>query len=379
MQQRAAILLAAVPPLLLSAQLVHGLYAPLSGSNRQWAVDAPALMMLEFFMMHARFISMFVMVGDRRRRIALAGCLGAIYLLFIAMFGFFFGTLTMVVNAGALLAGRLAGAALCGPSEARERISVSVFNVVLYLGVVAATAAPAAFPAFGFTPTVLQALGPALESASGLWAVQPYRAVAGAALYFIVLSLLELSRLRYVRSDTPGQAWTKIAGLDALIAPNAIELRQHGRPGLLLATMFGGIPLTFAIALLFDRSASGFNQALGLLMLLVGISVVIGMIRVSTRRTTILALRGVLVLRQSLLGTAPQERTFSPQDLHALDLDAMKAQDGTPVAWSIVLRIPHGKQGVAEQVQMVVGIDNEEQGRKLIELLKNRAGTPGAE
>jgi len=92
----------------------------------------------------------------------LAVALGALYLLFIVAFGRLFGQPAMILAAAVLLAGRLAGAAVGGPAELTERASVSVFSVVLYLTVVAGSAASASFPAFGFTPEVLRELRPLL-------------------------------------------------------------------------------------------------------------------------------------------------------------------------------------------------------------------------
>jgi hypothetical protein len=154
---------------------------------------------MEFFMVHAGFMSLGVMAGERRWRIGIAIGLAAFYLLFIAMFALVFDAKWMAVVAAALLAGRLGGAALRGPAEFPERIVVSVVGVVLYLGAVTATAGPETFPAFGFTPAVLQELRPAFGNTSGLWVDEPHRAVAGAALYFFALGLLELARLLRVR------------------------------------------------------------------------------------------------------------------------------------------------------------------------------------
>jgi len=116
-QQRLAILASALPTLLLAGLFAHVLIAPLSGNNRQWAVDAVVLMLMEFFMVHAGFMSMAAMTGERRWRVGIAATLGVFYLLFIAMFAFLFDAKWMAIVAAALLTGRLGGAALRGPVE----------------------------------------------------------------------------------------------------------------------------------------------------------------------------------------------------------------------------------------------------------------------
>lgn len=197
-RQRLAILVAAVPALLLAAQFSWVLSAPLAGNNREWAVDAVVLMLLEFFMVHAGFMSLAAMAVEGRWRIAVAAGLGVFYLLFIVMIAWAFDAPLMALLVGALVAGRLGGAALRGPGEMNARIIGSVVGVVCYLGAVFGTTVPESFPAFGFTPAVLQELRPALGSSEGLWVEEPHRAVAAAAVYFLLLGIFELAQLRKV-------------------------------------------------------------------------------------------------------------------------------------------------------------------------------------
>jgi len=199
-RQRLAILAAAVPALLLAAQFAWVLSAPLTGRNREWAVDAVVLMLLEFFMVHAGFMSIAAMAVEGRWRIVVAAGLGVFYLLFIVMIAWAFDAPAMAVLVGALLAGRLGGAALRGPGEMDARIIGSVVGVVCYLAAVLGTTIPEAFPAFGFTPAALQELRPSFGSSKGLWVEEPQRAVAAAVLYFLLLGIYELAQLRKVRA-----------------------------------------------------------------------------------------------------------------------------------------------------------------------------------
>lgn len=203
-RQRIAILAAALPALALSARFAWVLVAPLEGGNAQWAVDAVTLLVLEFFLVHAGFMSMAAMTGPRTWRIGLALLLGAIYLGIIGVFALVLDGPGMALIAAVLLAGRLSSAALGGPGEMKERIAGSVVSVVFYMAAVIGTVAIPGFPAFGFTPEAMQALRPLFGFSSGVWIEEPYRAVAAASIYFLALGLFDLSRmLRVGRPPNP--------------------------------------------------------------------------------------------------------------------------------------------------------------------------------
>jgi len=199
LRQRLSIVATAVPTLLLSAKFAYVLVAPTAGGNLQWAVDAVTLLLLEFFLVHAGFMSIGVMAMEGRARILLAAGLGAFYLLFVALFAYLFESKAMFAMAAVLLTTRLGGAATRAKGEFGAHVAVSVAGVLFYLGAVIGTTIPEGFPAFGFTPDVLAAIRPAFGDSEGVWIDEPHRAVAGAALYFLLLGLFDLARLFRVR------------------------------------------------------------------------------------------------------------------------------------------------------------------------------------
>lgn len=347
-RQRAAILVAALPALALSAQFTHVLFAPLAWNNRQWAADALTLMGLEFVMVHAGFVSLFAMSGTRARRIAAAVAIGAAYLLFIVTFGLVFGQPAMMLAAAVLLAGRLAGAAAGGPAELTERAGVSAFSAVLYIIVVAGSTWPR-LPAFGFTPEVLRELRPPIGDGSVVWGAEPQRVVAAAAVYFLAQGLFDLARLPHAREALVSKAWTHIGQTDVRVLPDAVELRSSGEPGaLILGVMFGGVPLAFGALLVAAGAAFGAFMAWK-----------------TTRQVTVRAAPNRLEIRETLLWTAPRERCFGAAELGGLDLSFQSGARDRPGLYRLVLRLPR------ETISVGAGLDSA-QGYELIGLIKSR-------
>ena len=363
MRQRAAILVAALPALALSAQFTYVLFAPLAWNNRQWAADAVALMALEFVMVHAGFMSLLVVTtGARARRIALAAALCAVYLMFIVAFSRLFGQLAMILAAAALLAGRLADAAASGQDGFTERAGVSVFSAFLYVIVVAGSTWPR-FPAFGFTPEVLRELRPLLGDGRGLWERQPQRVVAAAAVYFLAQGLFELARLRHAREAPVGKAWTHIGHTDVRVLPDAVELRSSGEPGaLIIGGVVGGAPLAIGAAMFFG--ARGVPALLGALLAATGVAFAVFMAWKSTRQVTVRAAPNRLEIRETLLWTA-RERCFGAAELGGLDLRYQSGGNDRPGIYRLVLRLPR------ETISLGAGLDSA-QGYELMGLIQRR-------
>ena len=331
--------MAALPALAISAQFTHVLFAPLAGNNRQWAADAVALMALEFVMVHAGFMSLLVVTtGARARRIALAAALCAVYLMFIVAFSRLFGQLAMTLAAAALLAGRLADAAASGQDGFTERAGVSIFGVFLYVIVVAGSAGPVRFPAFGFTPEVLRELRPLLGDGSVVWGAEPQRVVAAAAVYFLAQGLFELARLLHAREASLGKAWTHIGHTDVRVLPDAVELRSSGEPGaLIIGGVVGGVPLALGAAMFFG--ARGVAALLGVLLAATGVAFAVFMAWRSTRQVTVRAAPNRFEIRETLLWTA-RERCFGAAELGGLDLRLQSGGNDRPGIYRLVLRLP---------------------------------------
>lgn len=188
-------LFSAVPQLWLGWTLYGVLRDPLAEAHRSWATDAWILMVMEFFLVHAGFMSLaVVLTREPRLRAGLFLGLAAFYVLFLMAFWFGSDGSPIVIGAAALLAGRLVDSLGGGEHGFGERTFVSVSGVLLYLGGAFASALPENFPPFGFTPNVMAELRPAFGDMGGLWFDDPQRVVAFGAAYFVANGLLDLGR-----------------------------------------------------------------------------------------------------------------------------------------------------------------------------------------
>jgi hypothetical protein len=192
-------LVSAAPQLWLGWMLYGVLHSPLAGTNRLWATDAWLIMVMEFFLVHAGFMSMgVVMMREPLKRALVALGLGSFYALFFTAFWFISEGSPIVLVPAILLVTRLVDAHGGGHDLFGERAFVSVTGVVLYLIGVFATAVPDPFPAFGFTPEVIAEIRPASEGSGGLWIDEPQRVVVFAAAYFFANGLLDVARGLYM-------------------------------------------------------------------------------------------------------------------------------------------------------------------------------------
>src|SRR5262245_44901697 len=112
----AATLLAALPAFWLGGYLGYVLFDPLaSDGTRQWAVDAGMLMMMEFLLVHAGFLSILAMVQETlKQRAIFAAALSSFYLLFMVFFWFMTKGSPVVLVALCLLASRMVSGVMLG-------------------------------------------------------------------------------------------------------------------------------------------------------------------------------------------------------------------------------------------------------------------------
>ena len=347
-RQRAAILFAVAPPLALAAWLGYVLLRPLaSASTRQWALDAPMLMAMEFLLVHFGFFFLVALTQRTRwRRAAIGGAICAFYLLFMGAFWYLSGGSGVIGAAMALLATRLASGVLATPdqSEIELRHGAPIFNAVLYLSLVAITTVPRGFPAFGFTRDVIAQLRPEFGTAQGLWVDQPQRVVAFGALYFLIQGLFELARLRSVVAGSDG--WTRIHGANVRATPKSFELRSSGSSGALaIGTMWGGVPLFLGLSLALAREVERGWAIVGYVLCAGGTAVLAYQLWRASCRVTTFASRNLLEVECSWIVGYGKLR---------LDAAALKQLVPDEPAggglWSLVLRDNGGKIEIARNL-----------------------------
>ena len=186
------ILLKALPEL-ISAGILFALWMEPWRFGADWFRSGVLALLLEFFVIHAGGF-MAVLMHDPgtargKRALQVAG-LGAFYLLFMSAFAWGFDAWWMLTAFAWLCFGKVQALWTGADPVERDRfvaIASWALSVAVFLGSVAATAI-LDVPRLGVTDEVRDAAGFS-GSSKGLWEAEPWRALAGAVLYFTVMGL----------------------------------------------------------------------------------------------------------------------------------------------------------------------------------------------
>ncbi len=186
------VLLKAIPEL-VSAAILFWIWLEPTRFGTDWFKSAVLTLLLEFFVIHAGGF-MAVLMHDPetprgKRALQVAG-LGAFYLLFMSAFAWGFDAWWMLFAFAWLCFGKVQALWTGAPPTEKDRfvaIASWALSVAVYLGAVGATAAMDV-PRLGVTDAVRDAAGFDGHS-KGLWEAEPWRALAGAVLYFAVMGL----------------------------------------------------------------------------------------------------------------------------------------------------------------------------------------------
>jgi hypothetical protein len=190
-----AAIAAAAPCFYLSWILLNVWREPLTWDDGHWVRLGVGLLVLEFVLLHsgAFMIGMLQQEMPMRRKLQLALGLLAFYSLMVWGFASSLDSPALLWIFAGIIAGRSAGL-LFDPAESKKGIMArSAIGVVLYMLVAAGTIF-LPIPEWGLTPSVLNEVYPG--RGSGLWEAEPERALAGAAVYFLLIGLAEISVLR---------------------------------------------------------------------------------------------------------------------------------------------------------------------------------------
>jgi hypothetical protein len=180
-------------PELISAAILFALWAEPLRFGVEWFKSGVLALLLEFFVIHASGFMAVLMYDPEtpkaKRSLQIAG-LGAFYLLFIGLFAWGFDAGWMVWAFAWLLGSKLASIWSGGtPREIDRAVAIGswALAVAVYLGAVGLTAT-VDVPRLGVTDAVRDAAGFDGKS-KGLWEAEPWRALAGAVLYFGIMGL----------------------------------------------------------------------------------------------------------------------------------------------------------------------------------------------
>jgi len=184
---------AAVPDAITSATFATAWVAPaLLGA--EWVRNLMLTMLIEFLVIHASGMSGGIAAADvsHPRRSAMWFLLGAVYMLFVMLFSYIFGSIWPIFAFGWLLLSRFAhllSKRVESGADARRMVTLWVESGITYIfGAILTAVIP--LPEFGLTPDAVAALH---LPGSGVWVEHPQSVLAFGTLYFAVQV-----RLKYV-------------------------------------------------------------------------------------------------------------------------------------------------------------------------------------
>jgi hypothetical protein len=190
-----AAIAASVPCFYLSWVLVNVWREPMAWDDGDWVRLGVGLLLLEFILLHsgAFMVGVLGQQQDIRKQLKGAIVLLAFYSLMVWAFAMSLDTPVLLWIFAGIIFGRSLNL-LLNPKDSKQAIMArSGIGVILYLLVVFGTVF-LPIPELGITGSVLSEVYP--DRGGGLWEREPERAIAGAALYFFLIGLAEITVLR---------------------------------------------------------------------------------------------------------------------------------------------------------------------------------------
>ena len=190
-----AAIAASVPCFYLSWVLVNVWREPMAWDDGNWVRLGVGLLLLEFILLHsgAFMAGMLGQQQDIRKQLKGAIALLAFYSLMVWAFAKSLDTPVLLWIFAGIIFGRSLNLLLNPKDSKQASMARSGIGVILYLLVVFGTVF-LPIPELGITGSVLSEVYP--DRGGGLWEREPERAIAGAALYFFLIGLAEITVLR---------------------------------------------------------------------------------------------------------------------------------------------------------------------------------------
>jgi hypothetical protein len=190
-----AAIAAALPCFYLSWVLFNVWHEPMAWGDGSWVRLGVGLLLLEFILLHsgAFMVGVLGQQEDFKQQMKMAVALLTFYALMVWAFAVSLDTPVLIWIFAGIILGRSLNL-LLEPSASKQAIMArSGIGVLLYLLVVFATVF-IPIPELGITGSVLSEVYP--DRGAGLWEREPERAIAGAAVYFMLIGLAEITVLR---------------------------------------------------------------------------------------------------------------------------------------------------------------------------------------
>jgi len=190
-----ATIVAALPCFYLSWILVNVWREPMAWDDGNWVRLGVGLLLLEFILLHSGAFMMGVLGQQKDRRQQFKGAIALLtfYSLMVWAFAKSLDTPALIWIFAGIILGRSLNL-LLNPKDSKQAIMArSAIGVLFYLLVVFGTVF-LPIPELGISSSVLNEVYP--DRGGGLWEREPERAIAGAALYFFLIGLAEITMLR---------------------------------------------------------------------------------------------------------------------------------------------------------------------------------------
>ncbi|MEQ8956182.1 MAG: hypothetical protein RL120_18785 [Gammaproteobacteria bacterium] len=193
---------AAVPCFYLCFVLIGVWRDPLAWDDGNWVRFGVGLMLLEFVLIHSgTFLGAFLVTKavKLKQRLQIIAVLMVFYSVLVLGTALSLDSMELLVIFGTVSLGRIA--ILFDDSEQSGQLLLarSAVGMILYLLVVMASIF-LPLPQWGLSGEVLNQVYP--DRGSGVWEQEPQRALAGAAIYFFCMGLVELFLLNPLATHT---------------------------------------------------------------------------------------------------------------------------------------------------------------------------------
>lgn len=184
-----------VPCFYLSWVLANVWHDPMAWNDGNWVRLGVGLLLLEFILLHsgAFMVGVLGQQQNSKQQFKVAATLLTFYTLVVWGFAMSLDTPALLWIFAGIILGRSLNLLLSPEDSKQALIARSGIGVLLYLLVVFGTVF-LPIPELGITGLVLNEVYP--DRGGGLWERQPERAIAGAALYFFLIGLAEITVLR---------------------------------------------------------------------------------------------------------------------------------------------------------------------------------------
>lgn len=185
----------ALPCFYLSWVLFNVWRDPMAWDDGNWVRFGLGLLILEFVLLHSgAFMSATIARQDAMlKRLQIFAGLILFYALMVLGFALSLDSMSLLWIFGGVCLGRLVTALTNNSEGAKTMMARSANGVLLYILVVFATVL-LPIPEWGISTSVLNDVYP--DRGGGLWERQPERAIAGAAVYFLLMGIAEIKTLK---------------------------------------------------------------------------------------------------------------------------------------------------------------------------------------